>query len=357
MDSRMTISQLIRSGKFKVTNKEALINILYEWKTSGLWEWKASSRSSGLSGFPKGLYNGLQIADNLLSGILSIDFPLYDKYPNKKWTMDEMIHSLKQMSLAAYDKQYHPADPARKKYLQKIPFDKFFWQGFIKGEPQAYTHAPFLYFYETGAKLNEDCLEAKIPDDDYLCTFLTKMYREMSNTFDYTILSTREQNRLVDFSNQLNTWYLENQANLTPSERRISLVAESAAALFKTWRKPISLSAFCSQRAFSDIRQILTSHVSSRQLTDTTQRQMPSYVLQGTALLKDFPDPLEAFCVFCVQNGIDIQKEQVDDRGFLCCSDMALRQVARKWKQGDLRRTQQPTLSTDWRNVQLRSIP
>ena len=351
--SQVSIAGLIRMGKIKVKHKTAIICILSHWADKGLWKWKPSPRNKGVGGYPLGILRGVRLLDKLLSGEMA-EYPLYETYTNKVWKTTEIKDAIDQLAIAAFNPEYHPADPGRKKGLQRLSVENCIWTGEIKGEPKPYTHAPFIYWYENKARLNDDAIPKKENKRRLLFDSIVSLYVAKSSLYGAPTLTSKEHNRLVDMTEALWTWYKENRKKLHPNDRTPDIITNAISEVVDRWRFPISIYAFTSEMLIKQTITVLEQKATYIEIITTPVEEpvIESIELSPTSILAECgADMVQTLCLYGMQQNVSIQPSFVDSAKLVCFSNYTLRQVLRKWQRGELSPAKQEATSEDWRTI------
>lgn len=354
--TQVSVSGLIRMGKIQVKHKTAIICILSHWVDKGLWEWKQSDKNKGTCGYPLALVRGIKLLDKMLSGGMA-EYPLYAAYGDKVWKTTEIKDAIDQLALAAFDSKYHPADPSRKKGLQRMSLEVFIWNGGIKGEPQPYTHAPFLYWHENKARLNDDAIPKKENKRRLLFDSILSLYVAKSSLYGVPALSNREHNRLVDMVETLWTWYKDNRKKLHPNDRTPDIIANAVGEVVDKWNFPISIYAFTSETLIKQAISSLEQKATYIEMLVAPVEEAPIEVttLSPTAVLSELGgDMLQNFILYGMQQNVSIQNNSVDSAKLACFSNFTLRQVLRKYQRGELSPVETESKAEDWRTILLK---
>ena len=350
----LPISTYIRDGKLRVKNKTAIIVILSHWAEHPyLWKWESRKTNKGIGGYPLSLVRGIRLLDKMLMGEMG-NYPLYSEYGDKKWRTTEICDAIDQLNIAATDPAYHPADPERKKHLQRINIETFIYNDGIKGEPRPYTHAPFLFF-RNGAVLNDDMVPKKAPQSQYLFAAILSLYLTENGLTQAHRAKNKEHNRLVVFTDSLLTWYKDNKHRLSPNNRNLDIIPNTMGDVYKWWTKPISLYGFTSPKALQIIIERLTELATYEEFRNEQEEQTIGTVtvLNPTDILSDVAngDYIGTLCVYGRQQNVIVSTNSVDPTKLMCFSNFTLRQVLRKWQRGELSPDTKKAVSEDWRTI------
>lgn len=353
-DTVIPISTYIQEGKLRIRNRTAVIVILSKWaEYPSLWKWEVKNTNKGIGGYPLSLVRGIRLLDKLLMGELT-NYPLYDQYTDRRWRTVDICYAIEQLNLAATDPAYHPSDPERKKYLQRMSLENFIYNGNIKGDPKPYTHAPFLFFVK-GAVLNENTAPKKAPQSVYLFDAVFSLYLSENGLTQAHRATNKEHNKLVAFTDNLLTWYKEHKDRLHPNDRNIDIIVHVMQEVYKYWTKPISMYAFTSAKAKQIIIERLTELATYEERhKDIEQPAIVSVaMLNPTDVLSDVAngDYIGTLCVYGRQQNIVVSANSIDPTKLMCFSNFTLRQVLRKWQRGELSPDKKEVVSEDWRTI------